>query len=226
MFVPEIWCRLRPEEREPDFLIREGLLEKLADFDHSGLRIPASRLGYRITARFVRRCFGRVFDNPSKVFDERILCPEKQDLDSFADGILHIVEAQKKVAEIYFHDGSYEIACPPLQAILSIMRDGSWNGFGLDSPEVRSMFTRENLLASDWYRARLRAKQMVDHQLWRRHAEYLAEYCSRATHSAVTERLNLKQRMAFALEQMNACDSKEYLDSLEGTIGVDSTLAD
>ena len=59
-------------ERDPAFLIREGHLEPLEDFDHEGQPILASRLGYRITAKFVRTFFGRVFDNPARVFDEAI----------------------------------------------------------------------------------------------------------------------------------------------------------
>lgn len=221
MFVPEIWCRLRPEEREPDFLIRSGLMEKLEDFEHNGVSIPASRLGYRITSRFVRRYFGRVFDNPSKVFDERILCPEKQDMESYADGILHIAEAQKRVAEVYLQDGSYEIACPPLQAILKIMAEGTWNGHSLGSPEVRDLFTRENLLKSDWYRDRLKCKQEVDKALWKRHVDYLTEYCSRVTHSAVTKRLGLQQQLEAAKTQLQLCSHASYLDSLVGCLGVD-----
>ena len=224
MFVPEIWCRLRPEEREPEFLMREGLLEKIEDFTHNGATIPASRLGYRITARFVRRYFGRVFDNPSKVFDERILCPEKQDLESFADGILYIAEAQKRVAEIYLIDGSFKIACPPLQAILKIMAEGSWNGLGLNAPEVRAMFTRENLETSNWYGARLAAKQRVDQKLWQRHVEYLTEYCSRPTHSAVTKRLSLLERLEHARSHLSLCTRPEYRDTLQGTLGVDPSL--
>ena len=224
MFVPEIWCRLRPEEREPEFLMREGLLEKIEDFTHNGATIPASRLGYRITARFVRRYFGRVFDNPSKVFDERILCPEKQDLESFADGILYIAEAQKRVAEIYLIDGSFKIACPPLQAILKIMAEGSWNGLGLNAPEVRAMFTRENLETSNWYGARLAAKQRVDQKLWQRHVEYLTEYCSRPTHSAVTKRLSLLARLEHAKSHLSLCNRPEYRDTLQGTLGVDPSL--
>ncbi len=221
MFVPEIWCRLRPEEREPDFLIRSGLLEKLEDFEHEGVLIPASRLGYRITSRFVRRYFGRVFDNPSKVFDERILCPEKQDMDSYADGILHIAEAQKRVAEVYLQDGSFELACPPLKAILKIMAEGTWNGLTLSSPEVRSLFTRENLMQSDWYRSRLQCKQRVDIALWTRHVAYLEEYCSRPTHRAVTQRLGLQKQLQLAKAQLQACSQPTYLDSLVGCLGVD-----
>ena len=224
MFVPEIWCRLRPEEREPAFLMKEGLLEKIEDFTHNGVAIPASRLGYRITARFVRRYFGRVFDNPSKVFDEQILCPEKQDMDSYADGILYIAEAQRRVAEIYLTDGSFKIACPPLQAILKIMAEGKWNGMELNAPEVRAMFTRENLVASHWYAARLAAKQRVDQKLWQRHVEYLTEYCSRPTHSAVTKRLSLFGRLNHAKSQIELCSRSDYRQTLFGTLGVDPSL--
>ena len=53
MLVPELWCRLSEEERNPAFLISEGMLEPLTDFEHDGETIMASRLGYRITAKFV-----------------------------------------------------------------------------------------------------------------------------------------------------------------------------
>src|SRR3712207_5511126 len=51
LLVPEIWCRLAPHERDPRYLIDEGYLEPVDDFDHNGERILASRLGYRITYR-------------------------------------------------------------------------------------------------------------------------------------------------------------------------------
>src|SRR5690606_33096977 len=49
LLVPEIWCRLDPHERDPQYLIREGYLEPLKDFRYNGELILASRLGYRIT---------------------------------------------------------------------------------------------------------------------------------------------------------------------------------
>ncbi len=52
MLVPEIWCRMNAYEREPSFLLENGLLEKIEDFDYEGQRILASRLGYRITEVF------------------------------------------------------------------------------------------------------------------------------------------------------------------------------
>ena len=53
LLVPEIWCRLAPRERDPRHLIAAGHLEPLADFEHKGEKILQSRLGYRITSKFV-----------------------------------------------------------------------------------------------------------------------------------------------------------------------------
>ena len=39
------------------FLIGEGHLESLRDFEHGGRTVLAGRLGYRITPRFVRTFF-------------------------------------------------------------------------------------------------------------------------------------------------------------------------
>ena len=42
-----------------------------------------------------------------------MLKPELQDVDVFADGMDNIVSTQKRVAEMYFEDGSIEVVCPP-----------------------------------------------------------------------------------------------------------------
>lgn len=222
--VPELWCRLKATEKEPNFLISEGMLEKLEDFEFEGRTILASRLGYRISARFVRRFFGRMFDNPDKVFDERILKPETQDLDGFADGIDHIVEAQQRVAKHYFEDGSYEAAVPPMQAVLSIMAEGHWNGKSLADPDVRAMFSKEAVLQSDWYRERLDAKRFADIRLWTRHKEYLIEYCKKETHADVVDRMDLVQRTRQATERLQFFSSNEYLERIQGTLGTDPML--
>jgi hypothetical protein len=110
LLVPEIWCRLFPHERDPKRLIEAGQLEKLEDYELAGRKVLASRLGYRITAKFVHNFFGRVFDNPTTVFTEEILKPEIQDPAVFADGVDNIVEAQQRVAESYFADDTIEDA--------------------------------------------------------------------------------------------------------------------
>ncbi|MBN1926033.1 MAG: hypothetical protein JW798_09365, partial [Prolixibacteraceae bacterium] len=128
LLVPELWSRLKEEETDPQFLIEHGYLEKLSDFEYNGQKILASRLGYRITAKFASIFLGRVFENPDAIFNEEMLKPELQDMDVFVDGINNIVEAQQWVAESYFKDNSIEGACPPLKAILHFMAYGNYNG--------------------------------------------------------------------------------------------------
>ena len=98
----------------------------------------------------------------------------------FAAGVEAIVETQTRVAQQYFEDGSVEAACPPLQALLHIMACGNYHGKQVDDPSVRAMFTRESLLASDWYAERLRTKQTRDVALWQRHVAALERAVSTA----------------------------------------------
>ncbi|HSV56804.1 MAG TPA: hypothetical protein VLH39_06820, partial [Magnetospirillaceae bacterium] len=155
LLIPELWSRMDPEERDPGFLIAGGYLEKVEDFEYEGRIIPASRLGYRITALFASTFLGRIFDTPSAVFPDDFLRPEIQDLAEFVDGVENIAEAQARVARDYLADGSIEAAIPPLKAVLYVMAEGSWNGKTLDDPELRRLFNRDSVLAADWYRERL-----------------------------------------------------------------------
>jgi hypothetical protein len=197
------------------------MLEKVNDFEANGVRIPASRLGYRITMKFVRRFLARVFDNPSKVFSEDILKPELQDPVSYADGILQIAEAQRRVALLYMEDGGYEIACPPLRAVLSVMAHGHYEGKGLNDPEIRQLFTRESLLSSQWYRRRLEAKQRRDIQHWQDMIARVKSYIDDPSVQDFIGELDLPARLHFATNKLDEAKSPAYLDSLVGTIGVD-----
>ena len=221
LLIPEVWCRMTPEERDPQTMIDEGLLERIQDFEHNGETIPASRLGYRITDQFIRWFFGRVFDNPNKLFDESILRPELQDLDAFADGVQYITEAQKTVAQRYLDDGSIEDACPPLKALLMIMATGDFEGKTERDSEIRDLFTKEALLSSEWYNQRLKNRQRRDIALWTRHVDYLAEFVFNPYNSRVNLRMDLVERQRIAAQELKRVSSAEYLKSLVGTIGAD-----
>jgi len=221
LLVPEIWCRMAPEECDPGFLIARHYLEKCEDFDHDGKRVLASRLGYRINARFVHAFFGRMFNHPHALFTEEMLRPELQDLEVFVDGMDNIITTQKRVAGMYFDDGSVKHACPPLKALLHIMFEGQWEGRGLEHPEVRSLFARDELLASDWYAARLAAKQKIDRQLWRRHVEYLDSFLKRTSHADEAVRLNIGHRLVRARKALEIAEAPAYLEELRGTIGAE-----
>lgn len=221
LLIPEVWRRLTAEERDPDWLIAQGLLERVEDFVWQGATAPASRLGYRINYQFVRRFFGRVFDNPDKIFDEALLKPETQDPEAYFDGVEYIAGAQKETAQHYFKDGSVEQLCSPLKALLTIMAFGSYEGKTEKDPAIRAMFSREIVLASDWYRQRLETKQGRDRQLWRRHLEYVDRFRAQMQGSAGVLELKLDRRAKYAQEQLRRVSAPEYLEELRGTLGAD-----
>ena len=221
LLIPELWCRLSPKERDPQYLLSEGCLEKVNDFEYEGKNIPASRLGYRITGLFLQRFFGRIFDIPSAVFDEAMLKPETQGLEAFVDGVNNIAEAQQRVAEEYITDGSVKAACPPIQALLHIMATGTWNGRTAADQEVRRMFTREYLIESHWYKERLQVKQERDIALWKRHTTALEGFLKRETHAREASRLGIRERLGRAQSELARVSSPKYLNELIGTIGAD-----
>ncbi|HAP96931.1 MAG TPA: hypothetical protein DCQ95_00735, partial [Cutibacterium acnes] len=102
LLVPEIFCRMSPAERDAKTLIEGGYLEKLEDYDKDGELILASRLGYRMTEKFMRTYFGRIFLHPDTVFTPEMLRPELQDADIFADSVRTISTTHARVAKAYF----------------------------------------------------------------------------------------------------------------------------
>jgi len=221
MLVPEIWCRMRVSERDPRFLIANGLLEKVEDFEFNGQRVLASRLGYRITELFVDRFLGRIFELPNAVFPAEILRPEKQDLAQFASGVLAITDAQRLVALNYFRDGSVESACPPVKVLLHIMAHGHYNGMDEQHPEVARLFTREYLLESGWYRERLASKQWIDRTLWTRHIVALENFQLSGISAAG---LDIAGRLDSARRRLGEAEDPAYLATLVGTIGADPSV--
>ena len=218
LLVPEIWCRTRVHERDPAFLKANGYLEKLSDFCLEGRTVLASRLGYRITPLFADRFLGRIFETPAAVFTEEMLRPETQDIVQFAAGVDAIVEAQARVARQYFEDGGVEAACPPLQALLHIMAHGDYRGMGVEDDAVRRLFTREYLMASDWYSERLRTKQARDIALWTRHLRAIEVFQAGGD---VLRGEDIQERLAESRRQLARVSAPEYLRELEGTIGAD-----
>lgn len=224
LLVPEVWSRMFIHEREPEYLIKSGCLEKVADFTHDGRLIEASRLGYRITDQFVTTFFGRIFSAADSVFTEEMLRPELQSMEDFVDGIDNIVETQKRVARLYFEDGGVDAACPPLKALLHIMAHGQYEGKTLVSPEIRALFERENVIASDWYQARLDAKVTADRALWDRHIAYLESFLAKPNYQSELARLRISDRLATAKARRVEIDRPAYREALTGMLGTDPAL--
>jgi phosphoenolpyruvate carboxykinase (diphosphate) len=218
MLVPEIWCRMRPDERDPEFLLANGYLEKVEDFPYEGRTVRASRLGFRITARFAETFLGRIFETPDAIFTPELLRPEQQGENFYVAGVDSIVEAQTRVALHYFDDGSIDAACPPLRVLLHIMAHGQFEGKDERHPDVRAMFTRESLLESEWYRERLATKQSRDTALWKEHNEALEAF---RVGGIPPENVDIEARLGTVREQLSRVSSAAYLDELSGTIGAD-----
>ena len=86
------------------------------------------------------------------------------------------------------------------------MAHGHYEGKGIDDPAIRAMFTREGLLASDWYAERLAVKQQRDIALWQRHVKSLE-----------SASLDAKQAKA----ELARVTASAYLTELQGTMGAD-----
>ena len=221
ILIPELWCRLGIREKDPEYLIREGFFEKVEDLEYKGEKIPASRLGYRMTKKFMFKFFGRIFEEPLSVFSEEVLKPELQNLEDYVDGIKNICEAQKRVAEMYFEDGSIEAAVPPLKILLHIMAYGNYEGKDISDPELRETFTRQVSLESPWYAERLKLKQKREADLWSGHIAYIETFLSDPINAPLAEELSLPEKLTWARENLKEIESARYLASLAGTIGAD-----
>ena len=214
LLIPEIWARMRPNELDVQNLIKAGMLERCKDFEYGGKKVLASRLGWRITEDFVIRYFGRIFSNPASIFTADMLRPELQDMDAFADGMDNMVGAHRRAAEMYFEDGSIEGACPPLKALLYIMRDGSYEGKTLDDPSLRQMFTRESILKSEWYAERLMNRQQIEINL--------LQSAIRRLSSSENKDAATAAKIAELQAKLKTVKGINYLKSIYGTLGADS----
>lgn len=225
LLVPELWARLMKKgDVNPAKMIEEGSLEKLEDFQYKGKVIKASRLGYRITEGFLFRYFNRVFNEPQAVFSERILRPELQNMDYFVDGINNIVESHEKVAKGYFEDGSINHCIPPLKALLHIMAYGHYNDLDITHPQIRSLFSKENVLQGQWYQDRLKHKQKIDMRSLEKRINYIQQFVDIENNRSIILKLNLGQRLQKAKDQLQFVSSQSYLDSLQGTIGAEPQI--
>lgn len=123
------------------------------------------------------------------------------------------------MAQHYFLDGSVELACPPLKALLHVMLHGKWEGRGLDDPELRAQFTREHLLGSAWYAERLKSQAAHDEHLARTLAGNLEKFSGTAAGHDIARELDLEARIAAARRRVAEVRAPAHLEALKGTIG-------
>ncbi len=221
LLMPELWSRMNAEEREPEFLKRNGYLEKMEDFEYEGETILASRLGWRITPLFATTYLGRIFDTPSSVFAEDMLRPELQSMPDFVDGLRNITEAQAASAAGYFEDGSVEAAIPPLKAVLHVMAKGHYEGRSIRDPEVRALFDRESVIASTWYRERLEGYRVRESAYIATSVERLRRYLAESAEAGSVAAHRARAELARTEERREVLGEAAYIDMIVGSIGLD-----
>ncbi|MDR2896341.1 MAG: hypothetical protein LBV30_06780 [Propionibacteriaceae bacterium] len=221
LLIPELFSRMSESERRASNLIAEGALEPIADINRDGSPVLASRLGYRITARFVDKYFGRIFMQPNMVFTEAMLRPELQDPNIFADSVDTIVTTHQRVARAYIDDGTIAYACPPIRSLLEIMANGaSTEGWTLSSPAFRAQFSAEAVLSADWYAARIDAKQSLDVARAELSLASMDRFISQPNNAEVVARLAMHERRATIQRWHDRWASQIYREYLVGTLGV------
>ena len=104
------------------------------------------------------------------------------------------------------------------------MRDGQHEGRDLAHPDIRALFTREALLASDWYAGRLAAKQSADVKFWQRRVKNLEAFLARANTQIVSTQLNIRGRLKTAWAELRRAQTPEHLAGLRGTLGMQVPL--
>jgi hypothetical protein len=83
------------------------------------------------------------------------------------------------------------------------------------------LFTRESMLASEWYQRRLSAKQALDVKLTGRGLARLEDFLGQSKNVEVGGRLGLPARLEQARLRLAAQQAPAYLESLLGTLGLD-----
>ena len=220
LLVPEVFARMTAQERSAQALIENGCLERISDITYQGRLVRASRLGYRMTARFARWYFGRIFMHPHVVFTPEMLAPELQDLEAYCESVDTIVTTHERVAQAYLRDGSIEQACPPLRALLEIMAQGqSREGWDLTTADFRRLFERDTILASDWYAARLDSQQDADVRHIERGIATMEHFLQREGNEEAASRIGLEQRLARSRDELRWRRSAEYRAQLVGALG-------
>ena len=224
MLVPEIWCRMRVHERDPQFMISEGLLERVEDFQlrwphdsreppglphHPLLCRPLSRAALRDAGRCVPRRNAAAGKTGSGIVCRGRGC--------------HRGSAAARGAEL-FRGWQRRGRLPAAEGAAA--HHGAWRHskeWSLDDPRFRALFDRDAVLGSDWYRERLRVKQKRDIALWKRHVAALRNF-SKTQPMPTTQEFDVEERTRAARAQLARVSTPAYLDELRGTIGADPLL--
>jgi hypothetical protein len=84
---------------------------------------------------------------------------------------------------------------------------------------VRHLFTREHLLGSAWYAARLDTQQAEDQRRWTRHVQSLELFLDQPHYADIAARLGIRGRLIHAQRELARMSAPAYRAGLVGTLG-------
>jgi len=101
----------------------------------------------------------------------------------------------------------------------------------LESPEFRAMWTRDNIIKSDWYLERLKTFQSKEVDRLKRGLEYTEHFVKGPDACAgdwkgkqICEDLQIHARIASIKTQLQKVEKADYLEFLKGSLGVDPAI--
>ena len=219
LLVPEIWCRMRVHERDPEFLIANGYLEKVSRLlpgrphgagqpsglpHHAAVRRPLPGPDFRDAGRRLPggdAAAGEAGHRPVRGRRGR----DRGSADARGAAVLR---GRQRGGGLPAAEGA---AAHHGRRLLS--RERAWR-----IPRCGACSRASTCWQSDWYRERLRAKQARDIALWTRHLRALERFQAGGD---VLRGVDLDGRLAEACRQLARVSAPEYLKELEGTIGAD-----
>lgn len=104
------------------------------------------------------------------------------------------------------------------------MANGTWQGKDAHHPDVRKLFDRDAVLASDWYHKRLTRYRDLQVALYQRHRDALKAFLASSRHEEEAQRLGLAAALASVEARLVVLATPKFLASLQGTLGADSVF--
>jgi hypothetical protein len=105
------------------------------------------------------------------------------------------------------------------------MAEGSYQGHGLESSEVRDLFKKENILKSDWYKQRLLNKQAIEVKLLEKKIANVEEFMANPHNSKIIVEEGFEAKLVEARKELDYHKSDDYLNTLVGSIGAEAIAA-
>ena len=118
-------------------------------------------------------------------------------------------------------DGSIHEAIPPLKALLYIMAEGSYEGYTINSKEVRDLFTRENVINSDWYQERLENRRQIEVKLLEKKIAYVQAFMANPVNKSIIAEMQYEMKLEEAKKELEYLKTEEYLKTQIGTLGAE-----